>query len=57
MLSIITVIQDGIGGSPCGLDYHDNNRAWKETAKGLRGLQLMYYLISGLDIEQAGRRF
>ena len=42
------------GGSPCGLDYHANNREWKETAKGLRGLQLMYYLISGLDIEQAG---
>ena len=42
------------GGSPCGLDYNDKNLAWKETAKGLRGLQLMYYLISGLDIEQAG---
>jgi hypothetical protein len=42
------------GGSPCGLDYNAKNREWKETAKGLRGLPLMYYLISGLDIEQAG---
>ena len=41
-------------GSPCGIDYNAKNPEWKETAKGLRGLQLMYYLISGLDIEQAG---